>query len=238
MPKIPFHRKSWTLRCLATASLAFMSIFAPALRANLELVDIQKVDPSIVVDLRYATPYNVTGRALYPPNARALILPSVAQQLAGVQKYLKQYKYGLKIWDAYRPREAQVLLWKLAGKGDFVANPNGAGSLHSWGVSVDATLWDDWGGPVSMPTGFDEFTPAAMLRYQGSDPAVKSHLTLLQLAMSHNNFYGLRVEWWHFTTADWQKYVPYQELEQNAPKPKPVEKKFKSVAQKDQGSKT
>jgi zinc D-Ala-D-Ala dipeptidase len=223
---------------LATASLAFMSIFAPALRANLELVDIQKVDPSIVVDLRYATPYNVTGRALYPPNARALILPSVAQQLAGAQKFLKQYKYGLKIWDAYRPREAQVLLWKLAGKGDFVANPNGAGSLHSWGVSVDATLVDDWGGLVSMPTGFDEFTPAAMLHYQGSDPAVKSHLILLQLAMAHNNFYGLRVEWWHFTTADWQKYVPYQELEQNAPKPKPVEKKLKSVAQKDQDSKT
>jgi D-alanyl-D-alanine dipeptidase len=239
MPKIPFHRNSWTLRHSAITSLACMSIFVPALRANLEVVDIQKVDPSIVIDLRYATPHNVTGRALYPPNARALILPSVAQQLAGAQKYLKQYKYGLKIWDAYRPKEAQVLLWKLAGKGDFVANPeSGVGSLHSWGVSVDATLVDDWGGAVSMPTGFDEFTPAAMLHYQGSDPVVKAHLTLLQLAMAHNNFYGLRVEWWHFTTADWQKYVPYQEGEENAPKKKPDDKKLKSAAQKDQGSKT
>ena len=238
MSKIPIQRNLWTRRCLAIGSAAYMSIFALALRAD-PLVDIQKVDPSIVVDLRYATPHNVTGRALYPPNARALILPSVAQQLAGAQKYLKQYKYGLKIWDAYRPKEAQVLLWKLAGKGDFVANPeNGAGSLHSWGVSVDATLVDDWGRPVNMPTGFDEFTPAAMLHYQGSDPVVKSHLTLLQMAMAHNNFYGLRVEWWHFTTADWKKYVPNQEGEDNAPKTKSADKKLKSAAQKDQDSKT
>ena len=89
-----------------------------------------------------------------------------------------------------------------------------------------------------MPTGFDEFTPAAMLHYQGSDPVVKAHLTLLQLAMAHNNFYGLRVEWWHFTTADWKKYVPYQEGEENAPKTKSADKKLKSVAQKDQDSKT
>ena len=225
--------------CLAIAVVAFVSILAPKLRANPDLVDIQSVDPSIVVDLRYATTHNVTGRALYFPNARALILPSVAQQLAGAQKYLKQYKFGLKIWDAYRPKEAQVLLWKLAGKDDFVANPeSGFGSMHSWGVSVDATLVDDWGSEMKMPTGFDQFTPAAMLRYTGNDPLVKAHLTLLQLAMAHNNFYGLRVEWWHFTTAEWKKYVPYQEGEENALKSKPADKKLKSAAQKDQDSKT
>src|SRR4029077_1497680 len=126
-------------------AIALMSALVPKLRANPNLVDIHTVDPSIVIDLRYATAHNVTGRALYLPNARALILPSVAQQLVDAQKYLHQYRFGLKIWDAYRPREAQVLLWKLAGKGDFVADPeNGIGSLHSWGVSVDATLVDDW----------------------------------------------------------------------------------------------
>jgi D-alanyl-D-alanine dipeptidase len=154
----------------------------------------------------------VTGHALYPQGTRALILPSVAQQLAGAQRYLRQFKYRLKIWDAYRPKEAQQLLWKYAKKDDFVANPErGFGSMHSYGVSVDATLVDDWSQDASMPTKFDEFTPQAMLRYTGRDPQVKAHLTLLQLAMAHNSFYGLRVEWWHFTTADWKKYVPYWE---------------------------
>jgi zinc D-Ala-D-Ala dipeptidase len=200
---------------VATAGIACLLSLAPPLRANPDLVDIKSVDPSIVIDLRYATPHNVIGRALYPPGARAMILPSVAQQLAGAQTYLRQFRYGLKIWDAYRPKEAQELLWKLAQKDQYVANPEkGFGSMHSFGVSVDATLVDDWGQDAAMPTKFDEFTPAAMLRYTGRDPNVKTHLTLLQLAMAHNNFYGLRVEWWHFTTADWKKYVPYWEDKQ------------------------
>jgi len=182
------------------------------LRSLPELVDIHSVDPTIIIDLRYATENNVTGHALYPRGTRALILPNVAQQLAGAQRYLQQFNYRLKIWDAYRPKEAQELLWKYAKKDDFVANPErGFGSMHSYGVSVDATLVDDWSQDASMPTKFDEFTPQAMLRYTGRDPQVKVHLTLLQLAMARNNFYGLRIEWWHFTTADWKKYVPYWE---------------------------
>ena len=189
-----------------------ISFFARKLAANPDLVEIKSVAPSIVVELRYATPHNVTGRALYPPGMRALILPSVAQQLGGAQKFLRQYGYGLKIWDAYRPREAQLLLWQLAGKCDYIADPeNGFGSMHSWGVSVDATLVDAGGHSVKMPTDFDEFTPAAAMYYQGIDPLVRLHLRLLQVAMAGNNFYGLRIEWWHFTTADWKKYVPFWE---------------------------
>ncbi|HJT45588.1 MAG TPA: M15 family metallopeptidase [Chthoniobacterales bacterium] len=180
--------------------------------AEPQLVDIASVDPSIVIDLRYATDQNVTGHALYPRGTKALILPSVAQQLAGAQKYLRQFRYRLKIWDAYRSKEAQELLWKYAAKDQYVANPEkGFGSMHSYGVSVDATMVDDWNQDATMPTKFDQFTPQAMMGYTGRDPTVKQHLTLLQLAMAHNNFYGLRVEWWHFTSADWKKYVPYWE---------------------------
>jgi zinc D-Ala-D-Ala dipeptidase len=183
--------------------------------ADLELVDIAKVDPTIVIDLRYATDKNVTGHALYARGMRALVLPQVAQQLAGAQAYLKQFNYRLKIWDAYRPKEAQELLWKYAARDQYVANPEkGFGSMHSYGVSVDATMIDDWSQEVTMPTKFDEFTPQAMMIYSGRDPLVKQHLTLLQKAMSHNNFYGLRVEWWHFTTADWKKYIPWWEDKQ------------------------
>jgi len=189
-----------------------MSLLQTSRAANPQLVDIASVDPTIVIDLRYATEQNVTGHALYPRGTKALILPSVAQQLAGAQKYLRQFRYRLKIWDAYRSKEAQELLWKYAAKDQYVANPEkGFGSMHSYGVSVDATMVDDWSQDVTMPTKFDQFTPQAMMGYAGRDPTVKQHLTLLQLAMAHNNFYGLRVEWWHFTTADWKKYVPYWE---------------------------
>ena len=199
-------------RSLFLIAAVMLLIFSTARAANPELVDIATVDPTIVIDLRYATEHNVTGHALYPLGMKALVLPSVAQQLAGAQAYLKQYRYRLKIWDAYRPKEAQELLWKYAGKGEYVANPErGFGSMHSYGVSVDATLVDDWSQDAAMPTKFDEFTPQATMGYIGRDPLVKQHLNLLQKAMARNDFYGLRVEWWHFTTADWKKYVPYWE---------------------------
>ena len=199
-------------RSLLILFAATMSILSTTRAANPELVDIAKVDPTIVIDLRYATEHNVTGHQLYPKGTKALVLPSVAQQLAGAQTWLKQFGYRLKIWDAYRPQQAQELLWKYAGKDQFVSNPErGFGSMHRYGVSVDATLVDDWSQDVTMPTKFDEFTPQAMMIYAGRDPLVRQHLNLLQKAMAYNNFYGLRVEWWHFTTADWKTYVPYWE---------------------------
>jgi zinc D-Ala-D-Ala dipeptidase len=208
-------RQSVSSSSRAQVTRASRTAVAPLQQQLPSLVDVQTVDPTIVIDLRYATEHNVTGHQLYPNGTKAMILPSVAQQLAGAQLYLKQFRYRLKIWDAYRPKSAQELLWKYASKDQYVANPEkGFGSMHSYGVSVDATLVDDWSQDVTMPTKFDQFTPQAMLRYAGHDPIVKQHLALLQKAMAHNNFYGLRVEWWHFTTADWKKYVPYWEDKQ------------------------
>jgi D-alanyl-D-alanine dipeptidase len=85
---------------------------------------------------------------------------------------------------------------------------------------------DGWSQDVTMATKFDQVTSQGMMGYMGRDPSVKQHLTLLQLAMAHNNFYGLRVEWWHFTTADWKKYVPYWEdpAMSQAEKPSPAPK--------------
>src|SRR2546428_12214076 len=134
MPMIPFRgpNNPCSQRRFTVALILFLSIFAQKLSANPDLVDIKTVAPSIVVELRYATPHNVTGRALYPPGMRAFVLPSVAQQLAGAQNFLSQYNYRLKIWDAYRSKQVQALLWQLARKGDYVANPGGAfGSTHS-----------------------------------------------------------------------------------------------------------
>ena len=179
------------------------------------LVDIKSVDPTIVVELRYATRYNITGHALYPPDFPALVRPTTAARLATAQEFLRAHHLGLKIWDAYRPLAAQMELWQRTHDGAFVADPyDGNGSLHTWGVAVDATLVDENGREVAMPTKYDEFTPAAKLRYQGEDPIVKSHLKILQRAMRHGGFYGMHTEWWHFVAYDWKKYAPMREARQ------------------------
>jgi zinc D-Ala-D-Ala dipeptidase len=202
-----------------TAMLLFLALFIAAQsvageEVKFELVNIKSIAPSIVVELRYAGTHNAMHRALYPPSMPALVRPRVAQQLVGAQNFLRSYKHGLKIWDAYRPKSVQRQLWQFAHDQLYVANPDdGVGSMHTWGVAVDATLVDAWDRSVSMPTDFDEFTPAAMLHYQGVDPVIRSHLKLLQRAMGRNGFYGQQTEWWHFTTQSWKSYVQYQDVQ-------------------------
>ncbi len=195
-----------------------LASFVPAhAQVKFPLVDIKSVDPSIAVKLRYATANNIAGHALYPAKMRALVRPEVAQCLARAQKFLRPYQYSLIIWDAYRPKSVQRKLWHAVSRNAYVADPHvGAGSMHSWGVAVDVTLLDSYGRPASMPTDYDTFTPAAMWRYQGRDPAVRKHLLLLQTAMCRAGFYGLPSEWWHFTIANWDELLPPNEVKRAA----------------------
>jgi D-alanyl-D-alanine dipeptidase len=185
---------------------------APAAKES-DFVDIHKVVPSVVIDLRYAGANNVAHRPLYPPGTQAMVRAGVAQRLVLVQKYLKEKGFGLKIWDAYRPASIQTELWRATHDRSFVADPNeGIGSMHTRGAAVDATLVDSSGRELPMPTGFDSFTPAALMDYQGRDPAVRANLKLLQKAMAHGGFYGMRTEWWHFAAPDWKKYPHVPDL--------------------------
>src|SRR5687767_11722348 len=88
-----------------------------------DFVEITSVDSSILIELRYAGPNNVTRQPLYSPGTPALVRASVAARLVVAQKYLKERGYGLKIWDAYRTRAAQEKLWQTMRHRSFVANP-------------------------------------------------------------------------------------------------------------------
>jgi zinc D-Ala-D-Ala dipeptidase len=190
-----------------------------SLNANAQaiLVDVRSVDPTITVELRYAGRHNFLRHSLYHRGTHALARPEIASDLAAAQSILRRYQYGLKIWDAYRPVAVQAMLWQASHNSDYVANPEvGAGSLHSWGIAVDATLVDSRTRDVPMPTDFDDFTPAAMLPYMGSSPEIRSNLRLLRYALYKAGFCGLRTEWWHFTIANWQKYVPPEKAKATA----------------------
>lgn len=197
-----------------------------ALVASGQLVDLRKYDPSIVVDLRYATVRNCVGQAIYPADFPCLTRPETAVRLRIVQGLLHQWGYRLKIWDAYRPATAQAILYKRwAGQG-FVANPDvGPGSFHAWGLAVDATMVDLVGREVSMPSDFDVFAPTVGAIYLGVDKKVAFHLHLLQAAMGTAGFMGLRNEWWHFVTKDWHDREPLAlpGAKAGTPPPKPAD---------------
>ena len=196
---------------LAALCLAFLGLPAfagePGSRASEPLVEISAVDPTILIDLRYATSRNVLGHPIYPPGARALVRQSVADRLKVAQAYLHIRGYGLKIWDAFRPFNAQGALWAFSKSARFVADPEAGHALHTWGVAVDATLVDAHGHELPMPSDFDSFSTGAGLHYQGNDAAVRGDLDLLLHGMGAAGFKGMRSEWWHFVAPDWSDFA-------------------------------
>lgn len=185
------------------------------------LVDVAKVDPTIVIELRYATDRNITGHPIYPPGTPCLLRKGVAEQLKVAQAWLHERGLGLKIWDAYRPAKAHQVLWDLVKNPEVVAEPAKGGSKHTWGVAVDVTIVDFAGRELPMPTDFDDFTPAAKSDYTGNAPFVVQNLRALKYAMEMAGFEGIRDEWWHYSAKNWRSYAAIPAIGTPTPEPSP-----------------
>jgi zinc D-Ala-D-Ala dipeptidase len=176
-----------------------------------DLVDITTIDPTIRLDLRYATRDNFTGVVIYPA-ARCLLRRDAAERLARVQHRLQADGFGLLVWDCYRPLAVQERFWALMPDELYVARPlrqNGrpaAGSKHNRGAAVDVTLVDATGRPLEMPTGFDDFSERAHRDAANVKPAARANAALLESAMTAEGFQPLPTEWWHFDAPGWQAY--------------------------------
>lgn len=169
---------------------------------TLGLLPVQGNIPGIVVDLKYATPDNITHRALYPPDMPCLLHHMTLNRLKRAQKILRRQGLRLKIWDAYRPPEAHLELWRFSKASNFVVPPEKGLSLHCYGVAVDVTLVDKQGRQLMMPTDHDEFSAAAASNYTGDDPAIRNNLETLQKAMKKAGFSTIESEWWHFVNLE------------------------------------
>src|SRR4029450_2839586 len=113
--------RCFNVRFIVSAVTA-VTVKSLAAQTAIPLVDIKSVDPTIVIELRYAGANNLTRRPLYPPGTRALVRSEVARRLVTAQAFLRRYQYQLKIWDAYRPKSVQVQLWQAAHNNDYVAD--------------------------------------------------------------------------------------------------------------------
>lgn len=165
------------------------------------LVELTRLDPTLKLDIRYATAHNFTGKPVYPV-ARAYLLDLPAQALIRVQQSLKPQGLGLLIFDAYRPLSVTRALWNAASPTErqqgYVADP-ATGSRHNRGCAVDLSLYDlKTGQPLTMPSAFDDFSERAHADWTGTDAAAIRHRDLLRAVMEQQGFKVLPNEWWHF----------------------------------------
>jgi D-alanyl-D-alanine dipeptidase len=179
---------------------------SPAATATPDLVDLAEADPALRLDIRYATPNNFMGAAVYPA-ARALLQRPAAEALRRAHQRLRAQGYGIAVLDAYRPWRVTRMMWdRFPAQRAYLADPL-QGSRHNRGAAVDVTLFDvATGAEVDMPSAYDDFSERAHPDYAGGTAAQRAARDRLRAAMEAEGFSVYPNEWWHFDYRDWQSY--------------------------------
>jgi D-alanyl-D-alanine dipeptidase len=170
--------------------------------ARIHLIDIRLVEPTFMVEARYATADNFTGAPLpgYEAN-RALLRREAASALARVQKRARAEGFALKVFDGYRPVRATLTMidWtERAGQQKLVRDGYIASrSRHNTGLAVDLTVIGGDGQELDMGTPFDTFSSAA--HTANATGEVAANRALLVRLMEAEGFTNYDKEWWHFS---------------------------------------
>ncbi|MEW6125790.1 MAG: serine hydrolase [Acidobacteriota bacterium] len=182
-----------------------------------ELTELTKLDPTIKLEVRYATTNNFLSSVFYQQE-RAFLQRPAAEALVRASQKLQVYGYGLLIHDGYRPWYVTKVFWDATpeDKHIFVANPAN-GSRHNRGCAVDLTLYDlKTGKAVEMVSTYDETTDRAYPDYPGGTALQRWLRRLLRNAMEAEGFTVYEAEWWHFDYQDWKSYrignVPFEKI--------------------------
>lgn len=178
------------------------------------LVNIQTINPKILVELKYATPDNFMKKNVYGDLTHAYLQPEIAKKLSQASAFLQQEKPGFKllVYDAARPNSTQYKLWDALddlkiparSKTQYVADPK-IGSNHNFGCAIDLTVVDKNEKPLDMGTPYDFFGPLAyprseqeMLRQEKLTAKQIANRNILRKAMVKAGFTVNTTEWWHF----------------------------------------
>jgi D-alanyl-D-alanine dipeptidase len=170
------------------------------------LVPITPESHGVELELAYATADNFTGRPIYR-RALAYLRPEAAECLARAAALAARQGLRFRIYDAFRPSEAQWALWAVCPDPTYVADPR-RGSPHTRGVAVDLTLVDPRGRPLDMGTPFDSLDPASHHEAPGLSAEVERNRLLLLGIMTTAGWDHYRNEWWHYQLFDARARYP------------------------------
>jgi D-alanyl-D-alanine dipeptidase len=161
------------------------------------LVEITEDGDGVELDLLYATPNNFTGEPIYR-RAACYLLPETATLLRRAVDLADRLGYRLRIYDGFRPAEAQWRLWAHCPDSNYIADPR-RGSPHSMGAAVDLTLIDKASGQaLDMGTGFDDLRRQSWHGDTSIAVSAQRNRIILLGIMTAADFDFYRNEWWHY----------------------------------------
>jgi D-alanyl-D-alanine dipeptidase len=166
----------------------------------MNLIQILPETHTVELSIEYATANNFTGKPVYQ-EAACYLHPKAEKLLRKAVDLASALSMTFKIFDAFRPSEAQWVLWNHTPDPDFLANPN-SGSPHSRGAAVDLTLLDSSGHPLDMGTPFDAFTPTSHHGNMSIGTEAQRNRALLLGIMTTTGWDFYHNEWWHYQLFD------------------------------------
>ena len=168
------------------------------------LVNVKNMIPNLSINMAYSGENNFTGERLYSCN-KCFLRYEVANALKQVQIILEKKQMSLKLFDCYRPKSVQAIMFKKFPIPGYVADSIG-GSVHNRGSAVDLTILDKNGNALDMGTEFDELSIRSNHNYLSfSDTILRNRLFLKELMLSCN-FTPIRSEWWHYNYKKARKF--------------------------------
>jgi zinc D-Ala-D-Ala dipeptidase len=197
------------MKTFFAAFLIIISVIIKAQSASDEVVPVKQLIPDIGLDLRYSTENNFTNQKLYTVGEAYLSIGAInmLKIVHDSLKHIASYNginypkgLGIKIFDGYRPRSVQYVMFEIFPDPNFVADPN-SGSIHNRGGAVDVSIIDmATGQEISMPTEFDWFGPEAYHSYMNLPANIIANRTLLyNMMVQVGGFVPYDIEWWHYT---------------------------------------
>jgi D-alanyl-D-alanine dipeptidase len=160
------------------------------------LIHITPESHHVQIDLAYAGERNLTGMPIYK-QAHCLLLEPAEAALRKAVTLAGHIGMTLKIFDAYRPPQAQQVLWDFLPDPTYIADVR-RGSNHSRGTAIDLTLVDVKGDDLDMGTGFDEMSVQSEQFHPGLPQHVQRNRTWLLGVMLAAGFTYIPSEWWHY----------------------------------------
>lgn len=158
----------------------------------------------MLFELAYASETNFIGKRVYHKQ-HAFLHKNAAEKLEIASDLARNLGLRLKIFDAFRPTEAQWVLWEACPDPTFVADPS-KGSPHSRGVAVDLTLVDQEGKELDMGTCFDDFTTQSYHKDKTIPYEAQKNRFILLGIMSAAGWDFYEKEWWHYQLFDAKEY--------------------------------
>ena len=173
--------------------------------------------PDAILEIRYATSHNFTGRVVvgYLSDNASLTLDA-AKSLKKANEALEKVGYGIKIYDAYRPKQAVDCFIKWSDepednktKAEFYPDYDkkdlfslgyiARRSRHSCGSTIDLTIYYlDTGENLDMGSPYDFLGPISNHGTDLISEEQTKNRNILKKAMKDAGFKELRTEWWHY----------------------------------------